>query len=594
MASTLLFYKAGTVFHFPSKSFFQSELIGPGLGEIPVVEITADMEALPWLTYNPVAPQDMEEASWLTYNPVEEETEDVEWVTFAEALTESEPLTWNLYLDVNTDRDKKKYFQTEPLFEGKKKYYKVQLFTNDFLNNTLYWDTGYSSLELSWQAGGRINNTQQLSWKKGGFVNNTRQIRWSTGGKVDNVRQLRWGTNGVLNMAYGLEAYRFLRYRVPNNVNYGLYRIMDLTNDGVSTMLGGSTVELEIDHAAMVAAGESDEYGDHLRVTYCPENTAERELDVQVIDPNTANTKLRFKIQTGIPVDATVSDYRLYSQVREPVLFEETFRDKKGVYYFFANALSSNLNLVNGDFTTQTTGIQRLDDTNEAKLGFNVPDDAEVEVEFRFLDDGASDSSSFIGLEWRGDGETTRTFRLDNDDAITNNQIANFDNGSGFASLTPVEDIKTIPAKMKVKVVGSDVELYLNDVLLDTVSDATPSTGGMQLVFPVGSEVMIHSLTVSRPLESYTLSLGSAIDNVKMVPSSHKVLLRDGSVQNLQCTVLRLKRQPNNTFTLEEMQTIGEWGESLPATVNQVDGSIEIHLYNTQDRTLATVMELRT
>lgn len=594
MASSLIFYKAETVLSFPPKTFFQSEWIGPGLGVIEPVEVIADMEELPWNTYNPVDPQDIEEVSWLTYNPVEQDAEEMEWITFAEALAESESMSWILYLDVNTDRDKKKFFQSESFFEGSKKYYKVQLFTSDFLNNTLYWNTGYAALELSWQNGGRITASKPISWKKGGFVNNTRQLRWSTGGKVDNVRKLRWGTNGVLNMAYGLEAYRFLRYRVPNNVNYGLYRIMDITNDGTATLLGGTTVELEIDHAAMVAAGESDEYGDHLRITYCPENTAERELDVQVIDPNTDHTKLRFKLQTGIPVDATVSDYRLYSQIREPVLFEETFRDKKGVYYFFANALSSNLNLVNGDFTTQTTGIQRLDDTNESKLGFNVPDDAEVEVEFRFLDDGANDSSSFIGLEWRGDGETTRTFRLDNDDAVTNNQIANFDNGSGFSSLTPVGDIKTIPAKMKVRVVGSDVELYLNDVLLDTVTDATPSTGGMQLVFPAGSEVMIHSLTVSRPVDSYDLSLGSPIQNVRMVPSSHKVLLRDGSVHNLQCTVLRLKRQPNNTFTLEEMQTIGEWGESLPATVNQVDGSIEIHLYNTQDRTLATVMELRT
>lgn len=605
MTSSWKFYKSQLPQSIPADKFFSGELFGSGLGG--GVTVTKDTEALQWKAFQTaVQTQQLEwktfnlvsqtqQLQWQTYLSINQSTDPLQWVVYIEASQTSNPLLWNLYIQVNTDLNRKKFYQSEYLFEGRKKYYKAQLFGSDFLNNTLYWETGFPSLTFSWTSGGRTALNQQLSWKNGGSTKNTRLLRWSIGGLTSTTKQFQWGIHGVLNMAFGLEAYRFLRYRIPNNVNYGTFRTLDVTNSSGATIIGGSTIELEIDHEAMVLAGESDEYGDHLRVTYYSVDQAERELDVEVINPNTSTTKLRFKIQKGLPNGSTVSDYRLYSKVLNTTLFEETFRDKKNVYYFFARALSSNLVLVNGTFTSQSTGIQRLNDTNPASIGFNVPDDSEVEVEFRFLDDGANDSSRFIGIEWRGDGNSSRTFKLDNDNSTTNNQIENYDDGTGFAALgSPVDDIKIIPARMKVRVFGDQVQLYLNDALIDTVTDATASTGGMRIVFPAGAEAMIHGITVSRPIGLYSVDISSTTDNIRMIPSSHKVLLRDGSVQNLQCTVLRLKKQPDNSFTLEEMQTIGEWGESLPATVNQTDGSLEIHLYNTQDRTLASVMELKT
>lgn len=461
--------------------------------------------------------------------------------------------------------------------------------------------------ELQWKTGAVVNQTQLLEWLSGGFVDRERQITWITGLTASNIKEFSWaaggqtqkelylhlGVNGILNMAYGLEAYKFNRYRIPNNVNYDLFRILDITNTSGSSFTTGTTLELEFDHAAMVAAGESDEYGDQLRLTHCPTDMAEKELDIEIINPNTSTTKLRFKLQRGLANGATVSDYRLYSKVRDTALFEETFRDKKNVYYFHATALSSQVALENGDFTSESTGIQRLDDTNIAKIGFNVPGDADVEVEFRFLDDGANDSSRYIGIEWRGDGNVARTFAVDNDNATTNNQIANFYNGTSFAPITPVDNIKTIPARIRVKVFGDTVELYLNDILLDTITDATAATGGMKVCFPAGSEALISKLSVSRAIGTYTVALGSPVTNVTLVDSSHKVLLDNGFTQNIQCTVIRLKKQPDNRYILEDMKTIGEWGDVIPATKGQA-GSVEIHLFNNQNATFASVMELNT
>jgi hypothetical protein len=448
--------------------------------------------------------------------------------------------------------------------------------------------------DFSWLVGGTVANTKQYSWKIGGTVARTRQCSWKVGGIISQYKTFNWLVNGRINMAFGLQAYKFIRYRVPNNVNYGLYRIFDVTNGSGSPYPIYSTVDYIIDHAAMVTAGESDEYGDQLRLTYAPANEAEREIDLEVINPNTATCTLRFKLQRGLNNGGTVSDYRLYSTIQNSDFFEETFRDLKNVYYFYANQLSSNLALTNGTWSNETTGIKRVDDGMVSRLGFNVPSNADIEIEFRFLDAGAADQSKFIGIEWRGDGNASRTFSLDNDNSVTDNQILNYNDGTGWSALgSPVASIKTIPAKMRINVSGNNVNMYLNGVLVSTIVDATAPTGGMSIVLPIGSESLIHSIRVKEAITGESLVLNSPITNVKDVPSSHKVLLRDGSVQNVQATIIRLKRQPDNSFTLEDMKTVGEFGDSFPATTNQ-DNSIEIHLYNTANKTLANVMELKT
>lgn len=604
MSTKFRFYKSTSIQAFPHETNFQGEFIGPGIATAESINNTqllswvaagtiAQTKQLQWNTYNPTS-QTANSFQWLTYNPVNQSIPSYSWIAYASAA-QSKQLEWLTYTRVSNLDGTKKYYKSELLLNAPKKFYKTELFSQDDLNTQLIWEVGLleNNVTLTWNINPLVDATKTFSWKLGTLVSNFKFLRWTAGGQTINTLPLHWGINGVLNMAFGLEAYKFNRYRVPNNINYDKCHIFDVTNSSGASISRDSTVELEIDHAAMVTAGDSDEYGDQLRFTYANGLSAEKELDLEIINPNTSTTKLRFKIQKDLPNSATVSDYRLYSKIRHLNLFEETFRDKKNVYYFFANTLSSNLALENGTFTTQSTGIQRIDDSNTSKIGFNVPDDAEVEVEFRFLDAGANDQSKYIGIEWRGDGNSARTFKLDNDNSVTNNQVEHYNDGTGWSSLTPVTEIKTKPARMKIRVFGSEVKMYLNDVLLSTVTDGTASIGGMKLVLPAGSEAMIHSLKVSKAIGTYSIDLNSVNNNIKQVPSSHKVLLKDGSVQNIQATVLRLKRQPDNTFVLEDMQTIGEWGDSLPATIGQ-NQSIEIHLYNTQDRTLASVMELNT
>lgn len=465
-------------------------------------------------------------------------------------------------------------------------------------NKALSWEVFpgvIKTLNVSWKTGGRVSNPMTPTlWKVGGIVSRTVRPQWKVGGIVSNTKQLRWSHFGVFNMAYGLQAYKFNRYRIPNNVNYQFYRTLSVQNTSGASFPAGATVDLVLDHAAMVAAGESDEYGDQFRLTWSPPDRAERELDMEVIRSNTSTTILRFKLQAGLAVGALVSDYRLYYGIADTNLFEETFRDRKGAYFFWASQLSSNLNPVNATWSNSATGIQRADDGTTAKLGFNVPNDADIEVDFRFLDVGANNQSRYIGLEWRGDNTVNRTFRLDNDNGVANNRITQYFNGISWTALgTPVANILTQEATLRVSISGSTVKLYLNGILLTTITDATAPTGGMQIVLPAGSEANISALRIKQAIGTYTANLGTAIQNRVQVPSSHKVLLRNGAIQAVPTTVLRLKKQNDDTYVLESLQPVGVAGDVIPATTNQ-ENSLEIHLYNTNDRTLATVMELNT
>src|SRR5271157_5241444 len=548
---------------------------------------------LQWKQFKPVS--STQQLQW-KQGTVVNTTKQIQWKQFT-SIANTKTISWKTFIQVDTNLNNRKFYQSELFFNRNKTFYKSSLPFIGFLKNTLYWEISplESHFTFSWKVGTIVNSSVPLSWSTGGKVSSTKQLKWSTGGKVSNVRSLYWGINGALDMAFGLQAYRFNAHRVPNNINYYNYRLISINNSSGSILSSGSTFEMVFDHASMVAAGESDEYGDQLRMTYVPLNGAEQELDIELINPNTSTTTFRFKSQSMLAIGVVTFNYRLYYNVVDLSRFEETFRDKKNVYYFYANSLSSNLALANGVFTTQNTGIQRLDDTNPASIGFNVPNNAEVEVEFRFLDSGASDTSRFIGIEWRGDGNTARTFKLDNNNGVTNNRISNYNNGSGFASLSsPVNNIKTISAIMKVQVIGSQVTLYLNGTLLSTVTDITASTGGMRITLPSGSEVMINSIVVSQPVSGYTINLNGPVENLKMVPASHKVILNNSTAQNVQCNVLRLKKQYDNTYSFESMYTIGESGDTIPATANQINGSIEIHMFNTDVKTHAMVMELST
>jgi hypothetical protein len=604
---TWRFYQGRTILVSTSETFFQGQRAPLGLVQILDASIN-----LSWSTFQTVS-ENVPALGWVTYETVSEDTPDIPWLTYIEVSQQLVPL-WNTYIKVDTNSNKRYVYQGRFFPELKDKFFQGQWFVSDFLHNTFYWyvfdifpgitlpafewsvaPAVFRNITTDWLTGARFSTPMpEAKWLTGGGVSRTMRPRWLVGGNVSNSKEFRWSHFGVFDMAYGLQAYKFNRYRVPNNVNYLTCRTISILNTSGASLSAGSTMDLVIDHAAMVAAGEVDEYGDQFRLTWTPSDRAERELDVEVIHPNTSTTILRFKLQSGLAVSAMVSDYRLYYGVADTNLFEETFRDRKGTYYFWANRLSSNLNLVNGSWSNSLTGIQRADDGNTAKLGFNVPDNADVEIDFRFLDVGDNDQSRYLGLEWRGDNASSRTFRLDNDNSVSNNQIAQYFDGTSWIALaTPVPDILIQEATLQILVSGSTVKLSLNGSLLDTITDATAPTGGMQIVLPAGSEVNITALRIRQAIGSYSASLEPAMQNRVQVPSSHKVLLRNGAIQAVPATVLRLKKQNDDTYVLESMQPVGVAGDVISATANQQD-SLEIHLYNTNDRTLATVMELNT
>jgi hypothetical protein len=147
---------------------------------------------------------------------------------------------------------------------------------------------------------------------------------------------------------------------------------------------------------------------------------------------------------------------------------------------------------------------------------------------------------------------------------------------------------------MGVTVIGSTVQLYANGTLLATVTDATAPTGGMQIVLPPGSEVNISQLRIKYGLGNYnTMFTTGTVTNSIPVTASHRILLKNGTYQKMPALVIRLKKQPNGLYICENVHSVGEAGDIIPATTGQQD-SLEIKLWTMGNYTHANVMKVNT
>jgi hypothetical protein len=549
-------------------------------------QVNVDLQPIQWIVFTATG-NTLQPLRWLTYNPVSVSLEPLKWLTYAQPSFNLEPLKWNTYNLVTAN--------LQPI-----KWNVVQNFTATFqaIQWRVFQSVGPVILQpLQWATGGYVNAYPVLKWNVGGRIANPPQfsLRWRTGGTItSNQKPLQWGVNGGFFMAFGLEAYKYDRLRIPNNINYKNYRFITVENNDAGPMLAGTTVDLLFNHAAMVTSGECNEFGDDLRLCWSPTYAAEQEIDAEIINPNTTTAILRFKLMAGIPGSSSVQNYRLYTGIVEPTLFEETFRAKAGIYYFFANRLSSQLSLVNGNFSNSSLGIRRASDGNQANIGFNVPENADVEVDFRFLDAGGTSQAKYIALDWRGQDNTSTTteFRLDNDTGGTDNQITSYFNGASWNSITPVQGVRVNVNTLGVQVNGHTITLLLNGSVLATVTDVVNPIGGMRLKLPSGVNIEISAIRVKNLIPTApTLSLGSAFNNIIEVKTSTALVFDQTTKRNIQSTVLRIKRYPDGHFLLEDARVVSEWGDAYPATLGQVNGSFEVHLFQLPDSNPSALIE---
>ncbi|HEY47536.1 MAG TPA: DUF2341 domain-containing protein, partial [Anaerolineae bacterium] len=181
--------------------------------------------------------------------------------------------------------------------------------------------------------------------------------------------------------------------------SYGYRKELTITA-GSADIPSGYSVSLTFDHAAMVSAGRSQEFGDDIRITYW--NGSDWDELERVLDPgsawNTSTTTIWFQTQAAIPASSSDSDYDIYygngSAASPP-------EDSEYVFFFYDGFESGDLSAWggivegDGDYINVDDFIVHTGD-NAAEAW--VDDGTEAAVENNFTGQGGLSTTVWIYL----------------------------------------------------------------------------------------------------------------------------------------------------------------------------------------------------